>query len=87
MQASTNHGGQRERNDRRSSKLSNTEHWDRLSTAQRFAYYTLSKLGYQLLFVRRQGDLSLAITRLGVDVATIDNWGEVDFTPRISLRQ
>lgn len=87
MQVSTNHGGHREKGDRRSEGLSNLEHWNKLSTAQRFAFYTLAKLGYNLLFVRSQGDRALAITRQDSRLATIDEWGDVDFEPQITLRQ
>ncbi len=86
MQVSTNHGGHREKGDRRSKPLSSLEHRNRLSTAQRFAFYTLAKLGYQLLFVRGQGDRALAIARQDARLATIDEWGEVNFEPVITLR-
>ncbi|WP_372870245.1 hypothetical protein [Shewanella sp.] len=87
MRLSSNHGGHRDRIDRRSKILSSAEHWTRLSTSQRFALYTLAKLGYQLLFVRSQGDRPLAITRQDSRLATIDEWGDINFNPMITLRQ
>ncbi|MCE9677676.1 hypothetical protein LZP69_00535 [Shewanella sp. AS1] len=63
------------------------EHWGRLSPVQRFAFYTLAKLGYQLLFVRRDINSSTAIAKLEDNLATIDDEGEIDFNPDICLRQ
>jgi len=72
--------------DRRAVTLTATQNWDRLNNAQRFACYTLGKLGYQLQFVRFIGDRRLAITRQQSHLATVDEAGEIDFNPGITIR-
>lgn len=84
---STHHRGHREKTDRRQISSTNLDHWNKLTTAQRFAFYTLAKLGYQLLFVRGQQSQPLAITRQDGRLATINSWGDIDFAPDIRLRQ
>ncbi|ABL98942.1 hypothetical protein SHAM105786_07380 [Shewanella amazonensis] len=83
---STHQEGHREKADRRQGSPSNLDHWNKLTTAQRFAFYTLAKLGYQLLFVRGQQSQPLAITRQDERLATINSWGDIDFAPDIQLR-
>ncbi|ASJ98555.1 hypothetical protein FGA12_03110 [Shewanella marisflavi] len=73
--------------DRRVSQAHANEHWDRLTTAQRFAFYTLAKLGYQLLFVRQTPTMSTAIAKQEDQLATIDDDGDIDFNPDIVLRE
>lgn len=63
------------------------QHWDRLSTTQRFAFYTLAKLGYQLLFVRQSSHEKTAVARQGDKLVTIDSGGDIDFSPTLVLRE
>ncbi|QYK02008.1 hypothetical protein [Shewanella psychrotolerans] len=73
--------------DRRIAHAKSGEHWDRLTTAQRFAFYTLAKLGYQLLFVRQTPTTSTAVAKQDELLATIDDDGDIDFNPTLVLRE
>lgn len=73
--------------DRRIAHAKSGEHWDRLTTAQRFAFYTLAKLGYQLLFVRRTPTTSTAVAKQDEQLVTIDDEGDIDFSPNVILRE
>ncbi len=63
------------------------QHWHRLSTAQKFAYYTLAKLGYQLLFVRKSKNEKTAVARQDGHLITINSKGDIDFNPTLILRE
>ncbi|WP_239473203.1 hypothetical protein [Shewanella algidipiscicola] len=73
--------------DRRVTQAKSGEHWDRLTNAQRFAFYTLAKLGYQLLFVRRTPHTSTAIVKQEEQLVTINDEGDIDFNPNVVLRE
>ena len=73
--------------DRRLTQPNINQHWHRLSTAQRFAFYTLAKLGYQLLFVRQSKDEKTAVVRQDGQLVTIDSEGDIDFNPSLVLRK
>ncbi|QLE86782.1 MULTISPECIES: hypothetical protein [Shewanella] len=73
--------------DRRITQPNIDEHWHRLTTAQRFAFYTLAKLGYQLLFVRQEKTHSTAVAKQDDQLVTIDDEGDIDFNPTLILRQ
>ena len=73
--------------DRRLEQPHIDQHWDRLSTAQRFAFYTLAKLGYQLLFVRQSSHEKTAVARQDDKLVTIDSEGDIDFAPTLILRE
>ena len=73
--------------DRRSMASEPLDHWERLNAVQRFAFYGLVKLGYELLFVRNSFSTeAVAIARLNNQLATIDADGEINFSPDITLR-
>lgn len=73
--------------DRRLEQPNIDQHWHRLSTAQRFAFYTLAKLGYQLLFVRQSSHEKTAVARQDDKLVTIDSEGDIDFSPTLVLRE
>ncbi|MBW8183116.1 MULTISPECIES: hypothetical protein [Shewanella] len=73
--------------DRRLEQPNIDQHWHRLSTAQRFAFYTLAKLGYQLLFVRQSSHEKTAVARQDDKLVTIDSEGDIDFNPTLVLRE
>ncbi|WP_394391531.1 hypothetical protein [Shewanella woodyi] len=73
--------------DRRLEQPNIDQHWHRLSTAQRFAFYTLAKLGYQLLFVRQSSYEKTAVARQDDKLVTIDSEGDIDFNPTLVLRE
>ncbi|MFT5235322.1 MAG: hypothetical protein ACI8SK_001385 [Shewanella sp.] len=73
--------------DRRLEQPHIDQHWDRLSTAQRFAFYTLAKIGYQLLFVRQSSHEKTAVARQNDTLVTIDSEGDIDFNPTLVLRE
>lgn len=73
--------------DRRTAPAYPPEHWEHMNLAQQFAFYTLTKLGYQLLFVRQQmTELAIAVACLNEQLATIDAAGDIHFSPDIWLR-
>lgn len=73
--------------DRRITQPNIDQHWHKLSTAQRFAFYTLAKLGYQLLFVRQSKNEKTAVVRQDSQLVTIDGEGDIDFNPTLILRE
>lgn len=73
--------------DRRLEQPHIDQHWDRLSTTQRFAFYTLAKLGYQLLFVRQSSHEKTAVARQDDRLVTIDSEGDINFNPDLVLRE
>ena len=74
--------------ERRADHADTVDHWERLNAAQKFAFYALVKLGYELLFVRNFCSTTcLAIVRLNEQIATIDVEGDIEFSPQVELRQ
>lgn len=73
--------------DRRITQPNIDQHWHKLSTAQRFAFYTLAKLGYQLLFVRQSRNEKTAVIRQDNQLVTIDGEGDINFNPTLVLRE
>jgi len=76
-----------DQNERRVDQHHTDLHWYKLSIAQRFAFYTLTKIGYQLLFVRKSNHESTAVARQDGRLVTIDNEGDIDFNPSVALRE
>ncbi|MFT5788385.1 MAG: hypothetical protein ACI8SJ_000488 [Shewanella sp.] len=72
---------------RKAKPIDANNHWLLLTNAQRFAFYTLAKLGYQLLFVRNPNNCSTAVASQEDKLVTIDDEGEIDFSPNIILRE
>ncbi|MBL4766008.1 MAG: hypothetical protein JKX67_12175 [Colwellia sp.] len=60
--------------------------WDRLNLSQKFTASQLGRFGYGLSFVRHIKSGSLAIMVVGDNIATINDDGDVDTAPSISLR-
>ncbi|GIU19064.1 hypothetical protein [Shewanella colwelliana] len=73
--------------ERRIAQANVEQHWDRLTTPQRFAFYTLAKLGYQLLFVRSSPHSRTAVAKQDDKLVTIDDEGDIDFNPDVVLRE
>lgn len=60
--------------------------WDKLSLAQKFATSSLTQFGYDLAFIRNSNAGSLAVLLRDGNAATITNDGEIDTSPNISVR-
>ena len=60
--------------------------WDKLSLAQKFAASSMTQFGYDLSFLRNSNSGSLAILQCNGKTATINDEGEVDPTPSITIR-
>lgn len=60
--------------------------WDKLSLAQKFAASSMTQFGYDLSFIRNSNSGSLAILQCNGKTATINDEGEVDSTPCITIR-
>lgn len=60
--------------------------WDKLSLAQKFAASSLTQFGYDLAYVREQQDGSTAILLCDNNTATISSDGEIDTAPSIKIR-
>ena len=87
MQSIAANGHHLKMEERRAGVSNPVDHWERLNSVQRFAFYSLVKLGYELLFVRNSFSTdSVAIAKLNDQLATIDAEGEINFSPDITLR-
>ncbi len=63
------------------------EHYKNLTPEQIEKVYSLTKLGYELYFVRVMDlERRLAVLRLDGRLVSVDYLGEVDFDPDIKLR-
>jgi len=60
--------------------------WDKLSLAQKFAASSLTQFGYDLAFIRNYKSGNLAILLCGSKAATISNDGEINTSPNIIVR-
>ena len=60
--------------------------WDDLNLAQKFAASELQRFGYDLLCVRHFVTGNLALLVLGVHLAAIDGYGEINIKPSVKLR-
>lgn len=61
--------------------------WDKLSLAQKFASSSLTQFGYELAFIRREKSGSVAVLLCGNHPATIAIDGEINTSPNITIRQ
>jgi hypothetical protein len=61
--------------------------WPRLTLAQRFSATSLTKYGYELMFVRnsRSGSTAVMVLKNGT-AATISDDGDINTTPDIEIR-
>ncbi len=60
--------------------------WDKLSLAQKFATSSLTQFGYDLAFIRSSKSNSMAVLLCDGNAATISNDGEIDTSPDIIVR-
>lgn len=60
--------------------------WHKLSLAQKFSASSLGKFGYELTFVRNNGDHSLAVLQCSGGIAVISEDGDIDTSPNITIR-
>ncbi|TMM47471.1 hypothetical protein [Colwellia ponticola] len=60
--------------------------WHKLSLAQKFSASSLGKFGYELTFIRNNGDYSLAVLQCSGGIAVISEDGDIDTSPNITIR-
>jgi hypothetical protein len=72
--------------DRRTKTLEQSVWWSRLSLAQKFSASSLSKFGYELKFIRKEKGENLAVLTCNTDIATVNQDGEINTTPKITIR-
>ena len=60
--------------------------WDKLSLAQKFATSSLTQFGYDLAFIRGSKTGNIAILVCNNNAATIANDGEINTSPNITIR-
>jgi len=60
--------------------------WDKLSLAQKFATSSLTQFGYGLAFIRNGKSGNLAVLVCDSNAATISDDGEIDTSPNIIIR-
>gem|GEM_PF-341913 len=60
--------------------------WDKLSLAQKFAASSLTQFGYDLAFIRGSSNGSIAVLLCNGNAATITGEGEIDTSPNIKIR-
>ncbi|NQY64225.1 MAG: hypothetical protein HRT38_10925 [Alteromonadaceae bacterium] len=60
--------------------------WDQLSSAQKFATNSLNQFGYDLAFVRSSTNGNMAILLCNGSPATITGEGEINTSPQITIR-
>lgn len=62
------------------------EWWPYLSIAQRFSANSLFRYGYQLAFIRNNEKGKLAVLIREDNIVTLNEWGDLDTAPAITLR-
>lgn len=72
--------------ERRHSSKALHEIWESLNAAQKLAIIELQRYGYQLRFVRQIPTGQLAILELADKCAAIDDTGQIDIAPSVTLR-
>ncbi|MBA6390025.1 hypothetical protein H4J38_04425 [Colwellia sp. BRX10-3] len=60
--------------------------WDKLSLAQKFATSSLTQFGYDLSFIRGSKSGNIAILLCDSNAATISDDGEINTSPNIIVR-
>lgn len=60
--------------------------WDKLSLAQKFATSSLTQFGYDLAFIRNSRAGNIAVLLCDNNAATISDDGEIDTAPDITIR-
>ncbi|WP_158684638.1 hypothetical protein [Pseudoalteromonas sp. T1lg48] len=73
--------------ERRRGKRTFNQHYARLTAEQVNKVYSLTKLGYQLDFVRTDcPPPQLAVLHRNNELVTVDRHGDCDFSPELPLR-
>lgn len=72
--------------DRRHKTLDNHHMWFELNAAQKIAASSLSKYGFEISFIRLNQNEKIVGMLLNGKPATIDDDGEIDTDPDISIR-
>jgi len=80
-------GTNRNEYDRRVENLKKSEHYEKLSFAQKFGASRLTQFGYHLKFLRESTPNKIAIFICEERIATVDISGEIDLSPKIKLRK
>ena len=60
--------------------------WDKLSLAQKFATSSLTQFGYDLCFIRNSKAGNIAILLCDSNAATISDDGEINTSPNLTVR-
>jgi hypothetical protein len=60
--------------------------WNELNMAQKFSVAELQRFGYELAFVRRSINFSLAVLTAGDRIAAVDQDGQIDTEPKVIIR-
>lgn len=60
--------------------------WDKLSLAQKFAASSLTQFGYDLAFIRSNKSGNIAVLLRDNSAATITTDGEINTSPNIKIR-
>ncbi|MGL1956781.1 MAG: hypothetical protein OCD00_05630 [Colwellia sp.] len=58
-----------------------------LTVAQQCSLSEISNFGYSLSFVRTTSDGKLAVVKLDNGAITVDDQGEIDHNPQITIRE
>lgn len=72
--------------DRRQEPPEQSIWWSKLSLAQKFSASSLGKFGYELSFVRNERGSSIAFMTCNNVVATISEDGDINTSPKASIR-
>ena len=60
--------------------------WEELNLAQKFSVAELQRFGYELRFVRQHNNYKIAVLFAGNKMAAIDNEGQINIDPKVTLR-
>tara|TARA_R110000744_G_scaffold79036_4_gene155380 strand:+ start:13009 stop:13263 length:255 start_codon:yes stop_codon:yes gene_type:complete len=60
--------------------------WDKLSLAQKFATSSLTQFGYDLSFIRSSKSGNIAVLLCDSNAATISDDGEINTSPNLIVR-
>ena len=73
-------------NDRRHTNYDKASLWNKLSLTQKFSATSLTQFGYELAFLRKNSGGSIAVLLCNDSMATVNDEGEIDTCPKISIR-
>jgi len=72
--------------ERRHANYDKANLWDKLSLTQKFSATSLTQFGYDLAFLRKNSGGSIAVLLYNDSIATVNDEGEIDTCPNISIR-